>query len=126
MTQRADSAITPSAPPFTLGGTVSALDPQPAAASSINLEYGKRLMLYFMQEGCPYCKQLVTVNFRDPRIAEKMRRNFMSVAINIWGDREITAADGRKVPEKRFAAALKVQFTPTLVFFDEKGGRLNG
>src|SRR5688572_4470362 len=90
---------------------------------------GKRLMLYFMQEGCPYCKQLVTVNFRDPRIAEKMRRNFMSVAINIWGDREITAADGRKVPEKRFAAALKVQFTPTLVFFDEKGAvahRING
>ena len=46
MTQRADSATTPSAPPFTLGGTVSALDPQPAAASSINLEYGKRLMLF--------------------------------------------------------------------------------
>jgi thioredoxin-related protein len=90
---------------------------------------GKRLMLYFMQEGCPYCKQLVTVNFRDPRIAERMRRHFMSVAINIWGDREVTAADGRKVPEKRFAAALKVQFTPTLVFFDEKGAlahRING
>ena len=90
---------------------------------------GKRLMLYFMQEGCPYCKQLVTVNFRDPRIAEKMRRQFMSVAINIWGDREVTAADGRKLPEKRFAAALKVQFTPTLVFFDEKGAvahRING
>src|SRR5688500_637827 len=90
---------------------------------------GKRLMLYFMQEGCPYCKQLVTVNFRDARIAEKMRRHFMSVAINIWGDREVTGADGRRMPEKRFAAALKVQFTPTLVFFDEKGAvahRING
>jgi thioredoxin-related protein len=33
------------------------------------------------------------------------------------------------MPEKRFAAALKVQFTPTLVFFDEKGSvahRING
>jgi thioredoxin-related protein len=90
---------------------------------------GKRLMLYFMQEGCPYCRQLVTVNWREPRIVEKMRRNFMPVAINIWGDREVTAADGRKLPEKRFAAALKVQFTPTLVFFDEKGAvahRING
>jgi thioredoxin-related protein len=89
----------------------------------------KRLMVYFMQDGCPYCKQLVTVNFRDPRIVEKMRRHFMSVAINIWGDREVTAADGRKLPEKRFAAALKVQFTPTLVFFDEQGAvvhRING
>jgi thioredoxin-related protein len=90
---------------------------------------GKRLMLYFMQDGCPYCKQLVTVNFRDARIVDKMRRHFMPVAINIWGDREVTAADGRKLSEKRFAAALKVQFTPTLVFFDEKGGvvhRING
>ena len=38
-------------------------------------------MLYFTQEGCPYCKQLVTVNFRDSRIVEKMRRNFMPVVI---------------------------------------------
>jgi thioredoxin-related protein len=90
---------------------------------------GKRLMLYFMQDGCPYCKQLVTVNFKEPRIVEKVRRNFMPVAINIWGDREVTGADGRKMPEKRYAAALKVQFTPTLVFFDEKGAvahRING
>jgi thioredoxin-related protein len=51
------------------------------------------------------------------------------VAINIWGDREVTLADGRRLPEKRFAAALKVQFTPTLVFFDELGAvayRING
>lgn len=90
---------------------------------------GKRLMLYFMQEGCPYCRQLVTVNWRQPQIVEKTRRHFMPVAINIWGDREVTLADGRRLTEKRFAAALKVQFTPTLVFFDERGSvayRING
>jgi thioredoxin-related protein len=90
---------------------------------------GKRLMIYFMQDGCPYCRELVTVNFRDARIVAKMRRHFMSVRINIWGDREVTTVDGRKLPEKRFAAELKVQFTPTLVFFDEKGAvvhRING
>jgi thioredoxin-related protein len=71
----------------------------------------------------------VTVNWREPHIVEKTQRNFMAVAINIWGDREVTAADGRRMPEKRFAAALKVQFTPTLVFFDERGRvahRING
>jgi thioredoxin-related protein len=90
---------------------------------------GKRLMLYFTQAGCPYCRQLVTVNWRQPQIVEKTRRDFVPVAINIWGDREVTTADGRRMPEKRFAAALKVQFTPTLVFFDEKGAvahRING
>jgi hypothetical protein len=84
---------------------------------------GRRLMLYFMQDGCPYCRRLVTVNWREPQIVEKTRRHFVPVAINIWGDREVTLADGRRLPEKRFAAALKVQFTPTLLFFDEHGAR---
>jgi thioredoxin-related protein len=86
-------------------------------------------MLYFSQDGCPYCKQLVTVNFRDPKIVEKTRRNFVSIAINIWGAREVTWIDGRRMPEKQFAQMLKIQFTPTLFFFDEKGGvahRING
>lgn len=92
---------------------------------------GKRLMLYFAQDGCPYCKQLVTVNWRDPKIAEKMRRHFVSIVINIWGDREVTwyGNGARKMTEKEFARMLKIQFTPTLIFFDEKGGvalRLNG
>jgi thioredoxin-related protein len=90
---------------------------------------GKRVMLYFSQDGCPYCKQLVTVNFRDPKIVAKARRNFVSIAINIWGAREVTWIDGRRMPEKQFAQMLKIQFTPTLLFFDEKGGvahRING
>ena len=90
---------------------------------------GKRLMLYFSQEGCPYCKQLVTVNFRDPKIVEKTRRHFVALNINIWGDREVTWTNGRRMPEKEFARMLKIQFTPTLVFFDEKAAlahRING
>lgn len=90
---------------------------------------GKRLMLYFGQDGCPYCKQLMEVNFRQPRIAEKARRSLVALSINIWGDREVTSTDGSTMSEKRFAALLKVQFTPTLLFFDERGGialRVNG
>ena len=89
----------------------------------------KRVMLYFHQDGCPYCKRLVEVNFREPRIAEKMRKRFVSIAINIWGDRDATWTDGRATTEKQLAAMLKVQFTPTLVFLDEKGAvvrRING
>jgi thioredoxin-related protein len=90
---------------------------------------GKRVMVYFGQDGCPYCKRLMEVNFKDPAIVAKTRRHFTAIALNIWGDREVTWTDGRTLSEKRLAAALKVQFTPTLVFLDEKGGvaqRLNG
>jgi len=94
---------------------------------------GKRVMLYFGQDGCPYCKQLMEVNFRQARIVEKMQKSFVALALNIWGDREIrwdrSGSDGRALSEKQLAAALKVQFTPTLLFLDEKGEialRVNG
>ena len=34
---------------------------------------GKRVVLYFEQDGCPYCKQMVDVNFRDPKISGRMQ-----------------------------------------------------
>jgi thioredoxin-related protein len=89
----------------------------------------KRLVVYFGQDGCPYCKRLMEVNFTDPAIVAKTRRHFVALALNIWGDREVTWTDGRTMSEKQLAAALKVQFTPTLIFLDEKGRealRLNG
>ncbi|HSN39393.1 MAG TPA: thioredoxin fold domain-containing protein [Burkholderiales bacterium] len=89
----------------------------------------KRLMLYFGQDGCPYCRELMRVNFSQKDIVDKTRRHFDAIALNIWGDREVTWLDGKTRSEKAFAAFLKVQFTPTLLFFDEKGAvvlRLNG
>ena len=82
---------------------------------------GKRLVLYFGQDGCPYCTRLMVVNFSQQAIVEKTRARFVPVAINIWGDRETTWLDGRKRPEKELARLLNVQFTPTLLFFDEAG-----
>jgi thioredoxin-related protein len=90
---------------------------------------GKRVMLYFGQEGCPYCKRLMEVNFRQAAIVQKAQRQLVALALNIWGDREVTWTDGTVTTEKRLAAQLKVQFTPTLIFLDERGGvalRLNG
>ena len=90
---------------------------------------GKRVMLYFGQDGCPYCKRLMEVNFRQRATVERMQQRFVALALNVWGDREVTWIDGKTISEKQLAARLKVQFTPTLIFLDEKGGialRLNG
>ena len=90
---------------------------------------GRRLMLYFGQDGCPYCRQLMVTNFSQRAIVDKTRRRFVAIALNIWGDRETTWIDGRTMSEKALARALDVQFTPTLLFLDEKGAvvaRLNG
>jgi len=89
----------------------------------------RRLMLYFYQDGCPYCTKLLKENFAEKGIADKTRKNFDVVAINIWGDREVQDISGKTMPEKAFAKALGVQFTPSLVMLDEQGNtalRLNG
>ncbi|HEX9802855.1 MAG TPA: thioredoxin fold domain-containing protein [Gammaproteobacteria bacterium] len=92
-------------------------------------EGGKRVMLYFYQDGCPYCEKLINTNFAQRDIAEKARENLDVIAINLWGDTAVTDLQGREVSEKQFARELKVQFTPTLLFLDEQGDvalRLNG
>jgi thioredoxin-related protein len=89
----------------------------------------KRLLVYFGQDGCPYCKLLMQTTFAETRIVDKVRRQFVPIALNLWGDREVTWVDGRKMSEKELARRLGVQFTPTLLFFDEKADvilRLNG
>ena len=90
---------------------------------------GRRLMLYFYQDGCPYCSKMLQNNFGQKEIADKTRQHFDVIAINIWGDREVVDMSGKALPEKAFAAAQKVQFTPSLLLLDEKGEvalRLNG
>lgn len=89
----------------------------------------KRVMVYFGQDGCPYCKLLMQTTFAETRIVDKTRRSFMPIALNLWGDREVTWVDGRRMSEKELGRTLQVQFTPTLLFFNEKGEvivRLNG
>lgn len=78
---------------------------------------GKRVMVYFGQDGCPYCKALMKALAPGP-LADKTKANFVAVAINIWGDAEVTWLDGRRYTEKTLAKALQVQFTPTLLFLD--------
>ena len=89
----------------------------------------KRLVLYFWQTGCPYCNALIEHNFSQRDIVETMNTHYDVVAINIWGDREIIQVGGQTFTEKTLAAALNVNFTPTLLFFNESRDialRLNG
>lgn len=89
----------------------------------------RRLLLYVGQNGCPYCAQLMGVNFARKDIVDFTRAHFDAIAINLWGDAEVTDTAGNRTTEKDFAASLKVQYTPTILFFDEDGRvvlRLNG
>lgn len=90
---------------------------------------GKRVIILFHQDGCPYCNALVERNLTQRDIEQLLREKFAVVALNMWGDREVVSVSGQSFTEKEFAAALQVQFTPTLLFFNESAElalRLNG
>jgi thioredoxin-related protein len=90
---------------------------------------GKRVLLYFYQDGCPYCRKLLDTNLALKDTEVRMRERFAVIAINLWGDREVTGFDGEQTTEKAFAKSLRVMFTPTLLFLDEAGAvvlRVNG
>ena len=92
-------------------------------------ENGKRVMLYFYQDGCPYCKKLITVNFTQKHISDKTQKHFEVIAINMWGDRDVSDVDGTSLTEKKFAEKRRVMFTPTILFLNEQGEkilRING
>lgn len=92
-------------------------------------EQNKRVLLFFYQDGCPYCKKSIEVNLAQKSIEDKMRKHIDAITINMWGDREITDMSGQTMKEKDFAVKMKIMYTPTLLFLNETGNvilRVNG
>lgn len=85
---------------------------------------GKILMLVFEQRGCPYCREMHEVNFQKDDIREAIEAGFYPVQIDIWGSREVIDFDGEGLEERDFAARQNVQFTPTVIYYDEAGKEL--
>ena len=84
--------------------------------------FGKRgLIVYFGQDYCPYCKALIEGNFGMRDIEQYTRKYFDVVAIDIHGTKRVTDFDGDVVSEREYASREKVNFTPTLIFYDTEG-----
>ena len=82
---------------------------------------GRGTLLFFHQDGCPYCNALVEEVFSLNDVERDVRAHFDVIEMNMWGDREVLSIEGETFTEKTFAAAMRVQFTPTLVFLGERG-----
>ncbi len=90
---------------------------------------GKNIMLYFHQDGCPYCKKLLQDNFSRTDIVNRMKQDYEVLEINMWGDKAVTDVGGDEYSEKEFAKKMQVMFTPTLLILDKNGVtnfRING
>lgn len=82
---------------------------------------GKRLLIFFEQDGCPACRRMAENTFRDAQVQSILKRDYTLLAINIHGARETTWIDSKIRSEKDLAAFLGVRATPTLLMLDGQG-----
>lgn len=87
---------------------------------------GKRLALLWEQRGCPYCKELHVVNFRDPEIVDYIRTHFEVIQLNLRGARHVTDFDGTVLTERELARRYAINFTPTIQFFPTSLDKIAG
>ncbi|MBL8669544.1 MAG: thioredoxin family protein [Alphaproteobacteria bacterium] len=87
---------------------------------------GKRLAVIWEQRGCGYCKDMHLVNFAVPPLAAYVRDNFAIIQLNLYGAREVTDFDGKKLSEKELARRWGVHFTPTIMYFPDDPAAVAG
>ena len=75
----------------------------------------RHIMIYFHQNGCPYCAKLVEDNFHDEKLVAKLQKDFDVIETNMWGDRELTDWTGEEFSEKEFSIKMKIQLNISLV-----------
>lgn len=90
----------------------------------------KHVILFMTLEFCPYCTKMLNDNFiKGAKHQKYIQDNFDVIGINIKGSREIALSEDKSMTEKEYAAYLKVQYTPTIIFLNQKNEvvvRLNG
>jgi len=83
------------------------------------------LLLYFEQEGCPYCERMLKTILNQPAVQDWYRERFVSISVDINGDVELRDVDGITLPSKVFAEHRRVKTTPTLSFIDLSGAEIH-
>jgi len=82
------------------------------------------LVLFFEQEGCPYCERMLQTILNQPGVQDWYRERFVSIAVDINGDVELRDVDGITLPSKVFAEHRRVKTTPTISFIDLGGAEI--
>lgn len=81
---------------------------------------GKRLVLFFEQRGCIYCKKMHEEVFVRPEISDYIEENFFVVQLNLHGDTTAVDFDGDERPQSKLARKWGILFTPTIMFMPQE------
>ena len=79
------------------------------------------MLLFFESEGCPYCAHMLREVFSRRDVQDWYREHFVSIAVDIHGDVELTDFDGITLPSKVFSDHRRVFVTPAIAFINLRG-----
>jgi thioredoxin-related protein len=79
------------------------------------------LFLFYEQEGCVFCLQMMRSVLNQRDVQAWYRERFVNIAVDIRGDVELRDVDGITLPSKVFAEHRKVKYTPVMSFLDLNG-----
>ncbi|HEB99872.1 MAG TPA: thioredoxin [Thiotrichales bacterium] len=94
--------------------------PPPHALDRSRIPGERPLAVFFEQPNCHACDVLHTGPMQRPEIRDRLAR-FEVVQLDIWGKTPVITPTGRRTTARAWAEALGIFYTPTLVFFDERG-----
>ena len=94
-------------------------------------EQGKQgILIFFELDDCPFCHRMKETVLNQPQVQAYFREHFLSFAIDIKGDLEMTDFEGNVRTQKDWAfAGNRVRATPVFQFFGLDGkptARLTG
>ena len=82
----------------------------------------KPLLILFEQTNCPECNELHGDSFRRMPVYQQLKL-FDIAQININSSKIIITPDGQSMTEKQFAEQLTIQYTPSMIFYDNYNTR---
>ncbi|MDY3200381.1 MAG: thioredoxin fold domain-containing protein [Arcobacter sp.] len=81
----------------------------------------KHYMIFMDLEGCPYCAKMLKESFiNENKTSDFIKKYFDVIELNVKGSREVTWDENTTLTEKELAEKLEIQYSPTILFFDDK------
>ena len=91
------------------------------------LDAGKQgIIVYFGQKRCAYCQQFMQQDLGSEDIANYLRKHFNIIPIDIWGIEDLIDTDGKSYSERELSIHYETNFTPSLIFYNNKGKAVFG
>jgi thioredoxin-related protein len=97
--------------------------PGPYMLDRSRLPGERPLLVVFEQGNCHACDVLHTGPLQEPEIRERIER-LEVVQLSYWEDTPVVTPAGKRTTARRWAADMRLFYTPTLIFFDAGGSEI--